>query len=152
MGNYSRATMPKCHRYSICQPLSLSLASHSAVHVHKCQHEQLPWQQLPPLPPTLTLFWSEPCSTSVTPPPSSFSFFPLFWAFFNIEKNICLALLHSELVANKSQYLCPRVSCVTCHLNYFPLLCSQIASGGLLERSGYCADPQIWPSRATLFC
>lgn len=34
-GYYGRASMFKCHRYSICQPIILSLASHSAVHVHK---------------------------------------------------------------------------------------------------------------------
>lgn len=140
------ASMSKCHRYSICQPITQSLASHSAVHVHKMPTwavamaatpsssynpdsilvQAMLWPHNPPSP--LFLFLSSlPCFLQM----------PDYWETF------MLAVFPSTLVANRSQYFCPLVSCVTCPLYHFPLVVALTASVGLPGKSGYCADPQI---------
>ncbi len=131
--------------------LSICLSPHTLLCTStKCQHEQLPWQRLPPFPATLTLFWSKQCSTSITPTHPLLFSLPLSFLSsllspgVQVLRNIFLALFHVTLVANRSQsHFCPWVSCVTCPLHYFPLLATLTVSVGLPEQSGYHADPQI---------
>lgn len=95
------------------------------------------------------LFWSKQSSASITPFFPSHSFLSsLLSSGVQELRNISLAFSLSMLAANRSQYFCPWVSCVTCPLNYFPLLTFLTASGGLPEQSGYCAYPHmLWYAR-----
>lgn len=120
--------------------LSFSLSPHTRLcTITNCCYEQFP--------PDLTILVK--AQLCLHNPLLFFSFLPLFSAFFRcprIEKHI-FGLL-SMLAANRSQYFCPWVSCVTCPLNYFPLLTFLTASGGLPEQSDYCAYPHmLWHAR-----
>lgn len=143
-GYYGRASMSKCHRYSICQLIILSLTSHSAVHVHKMPTWAVAIAATPSFSSNLASILVKAKLHNL---PSSF-FLSLASAFSrcsSIEKHIPgLVSLHVGSYSNRSQYFCPWVSCVTCPFNYFPLLTSLTASVRPPQQSGFCADPKYY--------
>lgn len=95
-----RTGRSKCRRCSIHHPIILPLSSHCTP-----QRERLPWQR----------------HTASTSSLLSLSRF-LSFRCPSIEKHRSVAPFLCLLAANRSQYFCPAVSCVTCPLYGFPLL------------------------------
>lgn len=101
-GYYGRASMSKCHRYSICQPVILSLASHSSAHVHKMPTWAVAMAATPSFSSNLDSILVK--ANHHNPPRSfSFSFFPLFSPLLSpgaqVLVNVFLALFLSVLVS-----------------------------------------------------
>lgn len=108
-GHYGRTSMCKCHRYSICQPIILSLASHSAVQIHKILTRAVAMAAAPSSS-------SSPDTILVNAVPYMFQppFLPLVSAFSRCIQKHLQAQFLQELLEKVSVFL---ASDVLCYLN-----------------------------------